>query len=69
MITFKVLCDECKREVSTLDAIILHASCLNKNLDRVISCAILREEDNRSTQDFAEFLPKVSEAELMSDAL
>lgn len=64
MINFKVTCDHCKREVSTLDAVVLHRSCLD---------SLLREEkfrsSDRSTEEFSEFIPKVSEAELMSDAL
>jgi len=65
MINFKVTCDRCRREVSTLDAVVFHDRCVRFLLEERMPS----DYDNYSTQEFANFLPKVSEAELMSDAL
>jgi len=54
MITFKVVCDECKREVDLLDAIVFHPACYDD---------ALREYANSFTEG-RRALRLVSESEL-----
>lgn len=60
MIDLKLTCDYCKRQVSTLDAVVAHPKCFEDLLKTAVKSELMSDA-NRSTEEFAEFLPQVSD--------